>query len=1384
MQQEGEAIPNGRYRTIKNAELNFLFILLLFLLPNIGRAQEGDLNFMNLSSREGLSSNIVNTILKDRYGYMWFATDDGLNKFDGTRVTVYRHNDSDPGSIVSNEIFDLYEDDRGNLWIGTGAGVVLFNRKLDNFVNYSGSNLPVTSISSDPSGKIWLGGYTGVSIFNPLNQEFLSLKPKKAIDKVILSHSVIRLHRDRKGRIWLGTNKGLYLYLSKQNTFKSFSHLDNNSNSLPDNTVRAITEDGEGNLWVGTDHGLSMLGSDESKFITYRHKSADNSTLSSNIIYSIAPEPGGKLWIGTEDGLNIFNPVNGKVFRIEQNIRNKYGLIGKSVKSILIDKQGIYWVATYRGGVNKYDKNLAFFNLRQSNAYDPYGLNASVVTSFAAGNGKSVYVGTDGGGLNLFDRGSGIFHHITLSGSKESNRLSVLTMEKVSSEIWIGTYLQGLFIFDTRTGKSRQIKKGTGPYNISSNDIFCIKEDSRGNVWVGSNGQGVDCYNTEEKTFSHFNQLKEGQPMQINGYIRAIEEDEDGNIWIGSNGSGIAIFNPATGYIKILNHANSKLPNDNVTTICTADNGVVWVGLKGAGLARYDYKTSKFVPYSEKNGLNNGVIYKILEDRSGKIWLSTNKGISSFDPERERFKNYSYHNGLQRSPFVPGAGLELADGTMFFGGADGFNYFNPQELHSNKNVPRIVLTDLRISNQSVLPSENSEISEHISVAKEIRLDYKQNFSLSFVALNYTSPEENRYLYKLENFDKDWNRAGPLNAAVYTNLDPGEYTFLVKATSDAGEWRTATTSIRIFVRPPFWLTYYAYACYVLLIGAILAYMRYTGIQKLKARFALEQERIKTQQQIEQERREAERLHKFDELRIKFLTNLSHEFRTPISLIVGPVEQLLQQETSSHKANQLNMIRRNARRLLNLVNQLLDFRNVEKKELSLNVTEGDFISFARDVSESFRDLADRKQIHFEFRSSLRDFFTFFDHDKAERILFNLLSNAFKFTLKGGEVLLSIEAAKNSEGLIIRVVDTGIGIKDREKMNIFERFFQSETDAAVLNQGSGIGLSITKEFIKIHRGTIEVESIEGKGSTFIIYLPLKRIEETFVLEEDSVVHVNDDREALSESITEKESLNSAFPVVLLIEDNEDFRFYLKDNLRSSYKIIEASNGREGWQKVLFTHPQVVISDISMPYMNGIDLCRKIKSDKRTSHIPVLLLTALTGEEDQLHGLETGADDYMTKPCNFGILDIKIRNLLTLNERLKTTYSKQIKVLTPEVKVESENEKLLSKVIQYIEANLTNPQLSVVNLSRELGMSRGSLYTKMLELTGETPVEFIRSVKLDRAAVLLEKTEMNVGQISYAVGFATPNYFARAFKSRFNMQPSEYISLKRSNEKNKFNV
>lgn len=1373
----------------------FLFCLHAFGLMFSGIAQLNEINFTSLSTKDGLSSNAVTAILKDRYGLMWFGTEDGLDKFDGINFTVYRQKPGDSTSLQANEILALHEDREGNLWIATSGGSLsLYDRKKDAFINFPANSGPnsiankvIRSVCSDYLGNIWIASFSGVNVLDPKTRRITSFPVITNSSRSPATRQYISIFEDSRRYIWIGTTEGLFQYNPKTKSLTQFLHSNENPASLANNNVNAITEDKKGNLWIATSGGLSMLQPGAHDFINYTQ--TNGGFLSSNFVSSLAVD-GDKLWLGTSEGLDIIDPQTGETLVFKPDYLNNHSLAAKSIRCIYIDKQGVYWIGMFQGGINKYDQNLNLFNYIQSNVFDEKRLNAPIVTSFAEDKSGKVYVGTEGGGLNLFDPKTKLFQHVNIQSRRKgsNSRLTILSiLMSRKNRLMIATYSDGLFVFDPVSHHYQQLMKGANADDLNSNDIFCVTEDQKGNIWAGTNGDGINVVSPEGKVLVRYTptpKFSNDVMLPINGFIRDIKEDKDGNFWIGTHGGGIAVLEPASGRFTIFNTANSNLPNDKVFSFLEDSRGNMWIGTKGGGLSLFNKATKSFTTFSEKDGLQNSSIYKILEDSKGLIWVSTNQGISRIDIRTKEIDNFNYHNGVQNNNFVRGAGLRLSTGEIFFGGLEGVNYFNPANLKSNKAVPSVLLTDLRIAYRSVAPSEDGPIKEHISVAKKINLDYKQNFALSFVGLNYTAPEQNLYAYKLEGFDKDWNYVGNSTTASYTNLDPGEYTFRVKASNNDGIWNNEGTSIRIYVRPPFWLTIYAYIFYGLAAIGLLLYLRHKGIQRLKRKFALEQERI----HAEQERKEAERISELDRLKIKFLTNLSHEFRTPISLILGPVENLLTQEKSGHSFSQLYMIKRNARRLLNLVNQLLDFRKMEEQELKLHETEGELVSFIKEVTDSFKDLSERKKIEFGFRSQMDELYTLFDHDKIERILFNLLSNAFKFTLEGGQIHLELERIYNVSDLTktwvsIKVSDTGIGIPEDKKEKIFELFFQNATAASILNQGTGIGLSITREFVKMHGGTIDVDSEPGRGTTFTIHLPFVPLAAPQKIDEPTPEKTEPVIETEPEEPEAVHSMDSpqAMPSILLVEDNDDFRFYLKDNLRLQYKVFEAANGKEGWQRALAHHPQLIVSDISMPHMNGIELSRKIKSDKRTSHIPVILLTALTAEEDQLKGLETGANDYITKPFNFEVLNAKIKNLLVLNTTLKSTYSKQIKVVSPEIAIVSENEKLLKNIRLYLEENLTNSQLSVEELSKHLGMSRSSLYGKLLELTGETPVEYIRSVKLEKAAVLLEKSDMNVAQIAYSVGFSTPNYFAKSFKAKFNMLPSEYMNkMRKEGEKN----
>lgn len=1394
------AIMSLRTRTFHSLVMSIPACSMIRLISTLGMLLfcevtwgQNDFNFIALTTKNGLSSNTVNAILQDRNGLVWFATSDGLNKFDGTNFAVYTHNDADSTSIPSNVIKALLQDRSGRLWVGTGGGgLVYYDQHKDVFSSFEGdggmgkkSQFNVNTLYEDRSGNIWVGTFGGYRVINPKTLKVKNVEINQLFDHRINALAILSFMEDSAGFMWMGTNNGLLRLDLKSNNIEVFLPSPSDPYSISNKNIKTIVKDNQGKIFFGTGNGLSMLLPDRRSFKTFFRSGKSLFPLSEDMIYNASLAPDNKLWIGTEDGVSIFDCKMQTFSSVKPDKRKTFSLSHKSVWSVCIGKTGIIWLGTYQGGVNKLDPNLALFNLKRSNPFDPKGLSSPVVTSFAEYKPGEVFVGTDGGGLHLFDRRTGLFSHIDIkSKTDRANRplaIQAIELDK-QKQLWIGTFQNGLFVYDTRSATYQQFLADNKENGISQNDIFFVKQDSKGLIWIGTNGSGVDVFDPKTRKFLRFH--NNGLPkMPLNGFMRAIAEDANGDIWLGSNGTGIAVYHPQNNNFTLYNKKNSQLSDDLVLSMLHDKKGNVWVGTNG-GLNLFHRDSGKFTHFKESNGLANSFVYKILEDESGMIWLSTDKGISCIDPITKKIKNFGRPNGVQDSPFVLGSGISTADGELYFGGQDGFNYFSPKVLPTYNVMPDVILTELKVANNTVFPGADAPIQEQISLAKEITLNYGQNFSISYVALNFTAPQQNHYSYKLAGLDKDWNEVGREKTAYYTNLDPGDYVFQVRASNNEGVWNRKITTIAVHVLPPIWRRFYAYLFYIAVIAGLLFYSRQRSIQKIKNTLALQHEKINAQQQIEQHRRESERVHALDIQKIKFLTNLSHEFRTPISLILAPVDKLLSAKLESPVAAQIKMVSRNARRLLNLVNQLLDFRKMEQQELKLNLEKGDLVAFISEAAQAFQDLSDKKKISLTIERSIISLITLFDHDKMERIIFNLLSNAFKFTREGGAICLKISLEETPAHelpiLCIAITDTGIGILPEIRERVFERFFMDNSITTILNQGSGIGLSIVKEFIELHGGEITVDSIPEKGTTFLVRIPAPQMDISQEADSVKVENLYENVVAIEELQGEEEpDADTNMATILLVEDNDEFRFHLKDALQPYYLILEATNGKEGWQKALSCHPQLVVSDISMPEMNGISLSQKIKSDKRTSHIPIILLTAISGEEDQIKGLQSGANDYLTKPFNFDILNTKIKNLLLYNRSVKDTYSKQVQVQGKEIEIESGEVKLLNKIVQYIDEKMNNPELSVEDLSKHVGMSRGSLYHKLLEITGLTPIEYIRSVKLKRAVELLEKSDFNVAQIAYMTGFGTPSYFSRLFKSQYNMLPSEYISTKRKDKR-----
>jgi signal transduction histidine kinase/ligand-binding sensor domain-containing protein/DNA-binding response OmpR family regulator len=1362
---------------MKMKKLYFLFIFLG--IAHWIQGQQKEYKFINYSSKNGLTSNSVNAILKDKNGFMWFGTEDGLNRFDGQNFTAYHHRDIDSTSIGRGPVIAMTQDETGNIWLATNLTLSVYNLNVDSFINFDFSKYGwIISLYADHSGKIWVGTYEGLYIFDPVSKIVKAFKADTQ-NRYKLNSNIIRcIFEDTHHNIWVGTDNGLHLYNRDKELFTRFISDANRADAISNNQIFSFAEDKKGKIWIGTNRGgLNVMSNRKDSFISYKSDANDVNTLSSNHISKVIFDKDEQLWVGTGSNLDVFNPKTGKVVRVKSSLVEQSGFAPsideRSVRDIYIDDAGIYWIAIHQGGVNKYDTNLAFFNHKQFNLFDPNGLTGSSVMAFAESPSGDIFIGTEGTGLNIFNRKTGQIKPFRLSAQR-ANNASIIALESTNKTLWIGTYQAGLYNVNLATGTTKSFhiaRSKTDPKDVPVN---CFKTDTDGKVWMGTNGNGVYLFDPTTNLLQASDQifqLKSGQKVPLNDFITTIEQDKSGNLWFGSNGTGIAIYYPSQKRFQVLNHGNSGLPMDIIQTIYCDHSGKVWVGSLGGGLCLYNPKTNSFERFDESYSLSNDVVYEILEDEKGKLWISTNKGISSFDSNKKVFRNFSHYNGVQQSTFNIGAGLITSDKTIFFGGLNGFNYFKSADIFQKNNVPPLVTTSLKINNKQVNAGENAEITEHISTVKEMVLSYKQNFSIDFIALNYTVPHENRYSYVLEGFDKEWNKVGTNSTAVYTNLDPGNYVFRLKAYSEDGSWETPERVINVTVKPPFWRTYVAYFSYLALILLAIWAIRRSSIQKLKREFMRTQERLEMKHLIEKERHDAEQKMELEKVKIKFLTNLSHELKTPLTLVLNPIENLMFQENATEKLEMLNLISRNAKRLLNLVNQLLDFRRIESNELTLHKTDGDLITFTQEIVDSFKYIAVRKNISLHFVSSYSNYHTTFDKDKLERILINLLSNAIKFTNDGGNVSLQI-AGEGETGIRLILRDTGIGLSSDMTDKIFERFFRVNNHVDILNQGSGIGLSIAQEFIKLHGGTIKVESEQGVGSAFIIFLPLLPI----AFQQTSPQIMLQKESEPIESFAKNEPPKLEMPVVLIVDDDDDLRAYLVESLKTKYKIIEASDGKQGWQKALANHPQVIISDVNMPGIDGIEMVRKIKNDTRTKHIPIIMLTVLSDETDQLKGLESGASDYLTKPFSFHLLSIKIENLLSLNSLLKNTYSKHIQFETPEVEIESEDEKFLLKFTRYVEEHIENPNLSIEELSKAMFVSRGTLYVKVLSFTGETPVEYVRSLKLKKALSLLQKNDLKISQIAYSVGFSNPNYFARAFKAKFNVSPSEYVILNKS--------
>lgn len=1346
--------------------------------------------FVHIDARQGLSHAHVKAIYRDKSGFLWIGTESGLNRFDGYAIKVFRNDASDPASLFDDDIAGLFEMPSGKMGVITSLGPCVydpatetFSRPLQGFQPYSVSkpaNLRV--VVPDNKGNYWfLIQDEGLICYNEKSKKAFSIKHSGSDTTSIASNDVTAIAQQSDGTYWLAHSNGMVenIIFEKQlvRVIKRHNFFYDRRRNKNDKLHCLLTADRDGDVWVfptNFDLGIAYLDNRLGK-INYLGKTFGSPRLNSDLITGVVEDDRGNIWIANgQNGIDVLDKKARSVTNMRYASENANGLSHNAITTMLKDADGLIWVGTYKAGVDFFHENIRLFPLINRRT-KPYGLPFEDVNAFVEDRKGNLWLGTNGGGLIYFERKTGKFttyrHDPGNPRSLSSDAVVSLCLDH-KNQLWVGTFLGGLNRFDGRQFVRYQHDPAR-PQSLPGRSVWEIFEDSQRRLWIGTLDGGLCVFDQERKNFTRYRHPD--QRALYSTYVPTIFEDSKGNMWFGTS-TGIDVLQKTSGalaHFETQKGNPASIASNDIFGILEDAKGRIWVGSRG-GLSLWVPGSNSFVNYGEKHGLPHNAILSMAEDENGRLWLGTPNGLScaTISSGKGRlqvsFRNYSEMDGLQGRQFTEDASLRTRAGELIFGGANGFNIFRPGDLVENKMVPRLVFTDFQLFNRSVRPGSRvggkPVLSSSITTNPFVVLQASDNvFSIEFAALNFIQPGGSQYKYKLEGFNDNWLVTDASNRKVtFTNLDAGDYVFRVIASNNDGLWNQQGISLNIKVLPPFWRSPVAYALYAIAIVLLLL-----------AALKLIQERERMKFAIVQTREEARRSQELDMLKTKFFTNVSHELRTPLSLILAPAEKLTERAVDSQDRKQLDLIQRNARRLLNMVNQLLDFRKLEVNEIRFHPTEGDIIRFVKNTVYSFSDLSEKKDIRLLFSSNVSGLETSFDHDKLEKILFNLLSNAIKFTLGPGEVSVNVDV-RDADGdyfVEIKVKDTGIGIPPEKHDLIFERYFQSDLPNSIINQGSGIGLAITREFVRIHGGSVGVESEVGEGSCFVVKLPLKRRSEVITAGStdapgNATVRPEKDRE--------KQDAEGK-PRILIVEDNEDFRFYLKDNLKQFYSVIEASTGREGWDKVLEYRPALIVSDIMMPDLNGLDLCKMVKSGEQVSQTPVILLTARSDDEQFLEGFQAGADDYIAKPFNFQVLESRIRNLISSREKLRSLLVTRNGIKASEIKVTPLDQQFLHEMIHAIERHISNPEFTVVDLARELGVSRSQLFKRVQTVTGKSPLEVIREIRLQHAAQLLEKSQLSIAEIAYQVGFNNPKYFARYFKEVYHVLPSEYSCGKR---------
>ncbi|MBN2597857.1 MAG: response regulator [Marinifilaceae bacterium] len=1351
-------------------------IILLFVLSSFSIQAERQYSFLKVDNVDGLINNHVNCTYKDTRGFIWIGTRAGLSRFDGFQFVNYTHTTKDTTTIADNYIENIQEDADGNLWIGTLQGYVVFEinkekfyRDLSLFIGEKSSSQNIEVLYIDKNKQKWI---------KPYNQNYYQ-RVDSVTGKLI---SVFPVHEKEECCVVnFQQANGDYYYLLSNGIIECYDgenynlkfRNDHLSGKLgADSLSTALLIDAENDIWLyGNNDGLYQYQIVNEKWNHYTVHS-NKIRLTSNIVKRVIQDDKGLIWVGTDHGgIDVINKFSGEVTQIYHQSDNDKSIAQNSITDLYIDDNNIIWIGTFKNGLSYYHESIHKFPHYRHLLSDPSSLPYNDVNCFVEDEKGNLWIGTNGGGLIYFNRHANTFTKYQYEEDKPnslSGNVVVSLFIDSEKELWVGTYTGGLNRFNGKTFKRYQYSpnKNNG---LTSNNIWSINEDNQQNIWVGTLGGGIVIFDRINKIFKPV--PNKGNVNLPTKFVKQIYKLNNGNFFIATE-RGVLFYDLKEQRYKyhplLARSTPLAISNKTVNAVYEDTRGLLWIASR-EGLIVVNPNTDFVKSFTVSDGLSEDFISCILEDEFQSIWVSKSSGLSqivvnqTLPGEEYSFSIFDYteEDGLQGKEFNTQAAYKTSKNELIFGGSNGFNMFQSKNIRYNQISPKVVFTDFQIFNKSIKPNTpiNNKIvlKESITSAKSIELKYSMNvFSIEFTALNFFIPSKIKYQYKLEGFDDDWvSLDANRNRVTYTNLNPGDYYFKVKASNNDGIWNEDYAQLHIIVLPPLYATPFAYLIYILLGVGILGYFRYSMLRKERLKFDVEQGRL-----------QAKRNHDMDEMKLRFLTNVSHEFRTPLTLILAPLDKLLKQTRSESEKKLLDTIERNARQLLNLVNQLLDFRKLELHGLRYNPSYVDIVAFLNEVTHNFEDAFNKKRIKFIFEHSTEHFIFNFDKEKLEKVMMNLLSNALKFTHEKGNVKLKLEV-KDEDGIVnIIIQDNGVGIDEEDIDKIFVRFYQSENNKKLGLSGSGIGLNLAREMIQLHNGIIEVESERGKGAKFKVSLP---IDKTVIIDNEDLERVEDDFVRPEQESESSEKIKK--PIILLVEDNIDFRSFMKEALQEQFKIYEAQDGQKGYDTVHKVHPDLIISDVMMPKVDGLELCTMLRKDIRTSHIPFILLTARTADEDKIKGLEIGADDYITKPFNMDLLLLRVRKLLEKRSQFQKQFQKTVDISPSEVQITSMDEKLIKKAVAIVEKNISEAGFSVEDLSKELGMSRVYLYKKLVSITGKSPIEFIRIIRLKRGIQLLEKSQMNIAEIAYEVGFNSPRYFSKYFKEEYGILPTAYV-------------